>query len=314
LPRRAPVVRLRIAGATLVARARGEAPGLRLPPRLRPFVPAAGDDIRLDLSADPVPEPDRSRLLFDSGGIWQVFADGAGLLYRFRAPRGEGPAARGVRIDRAWSKGTLFLPPSPYSRLAGFALSYPLDELLFAHHFAERGAMVVHGCGLVSGGRGLLFCGHSGAGKTTTARLWRRHRRDTRVLSDDRTVIRFRAGRPWIFGTPWHGSGRFARPEGAPLSAVFFLRQAARTRLTRLDTPAAAAQLYARSFPPPWSARGIARVLGACGRVARALPCHTLAFTPDASAVGVARAAVLQPERGSSIRDREGTWLRDPFF
>jgi hypothetical protein len=281
-----------VAGATLAARAPPDAPGLELDRRLRPFVPARGSDIRLELSSRPVPEPGRSRLLFESGGIWQVFQAGPGLLYRFRSPRGSGPPARGLHIDDAWSRGTLYLPPSPWSARPGFALSYPLDELLFAHHFAHRGAMVVHGCGLVSGGRGVLFCGHSGAGKTTTAGLWRRHRRGTRVLSDDRIVIRWRGGRPWMFGTPWHGSGRFASPRGAPLAAVFFLRQSSRSRVTALDPAAASAHLFARSFPPPWSRRAIGRVLEACGRVARAVPCHRLAFTRDASAVRAVLAAL----------------------
>jgi hypothetical protein len=279
-----------VAGTTLVVRAREGAPALALAGKLRPFVPKDGEDIRLSLSADPVPGPGGSPLLFESGGLWQVFESGAGLLYRFRSPGGDGPPpARGLRVDSTWSRGTLYLPPSAYSRRAGFALSYPLDELLFAHHFAHRGAMVVHGCGLVARGRGLLFCGHSGAGKTTTAGLWRRHRRGTHVLSDDRIVLRMRGGRTWMYGTPWHGSGRFASPLGAPLDAVFFLRQSARSRAHGLETAEAASQLFARTFPPPWSARSIARVLEACSRVARTVPSHLLSFTPDARAV----AAVL---------------------
>lgn len=273
-----------MAGTTLLVRAAEDAPGLRLPPKLAPFVPSRGDDLRLRLSSQAVPEPG-SPPLFESGGIWQVFPAGTGLLYRFRSPAGSGPAARGLRIDRVWSRGTLYLPPSAWSRRRGFALSFPLDELLFAHHFAHRGAMVVHGCGLLAGGRGLLFCGHSGAGKTTTALLWRAHRRGTEVLSDDRIVVRFRDGRPWIFGTPWHGSGRFARPRGVPLSAVFFLRQAARSRVADLATPTAAAHLFARSFPPPWSGPSIDRVLSLCARVARTVPCRTLSFAPDETAV-----------------------------
>ena len=273
-----------MAGTTLCARAPEEARGLRLAPKLAPFVPSRGEDIRLRVSSDPVPEPPAPPL-FESGGIWQVFPAGTGLFYRFRSPSGRGPAARGLRIDRAWSRGTLYLPPSPYSRRRGFALSYPLDELVFAHHFAHHGAMVVHGCGLVADGRGLLFCGHSGAGKTTTALLWRAHRRGTEVLSDDRIVVRLRAGRPWIFGTPWHGSGRFAEPRGVPLSAVFFLRQAKRSRPSDLATPTAAAHLFARSFPPPWSGPGIDRVLALCARVARTVPCRTLSFARDETAV-----------------------------
>jgi hypothetical protein len=277
--------RLRIAGRTLAIHTAAPTPALSLERRLAPFVPERGADIRLVLAADPVPDSGRAPLLFDSGGTWQVFGVRGGLLYRFRAPTGAGPAARGVRIDRSFARGTLFLPPSPWSRRPGFALSYPLDELLFAHHFAHRGGMVVHGCGLVARGEGLLFCGHSGAGKTTTAALWRAHHRGTRVLSDDRVVLRARRGRWWMYGTPWHGSGRFARPEGVPLSRVFFLQQARRSRVRPLSEPAAAAELFARSFPPPWSRRDVARVLDACAQVAGKVECGRLEFAKDGSAV-----------------------------
>jgi hypothetical protein len=276
--------RLRIAGRTLAVRA-APTPALAFERRVRPFLPERGADLRLALSTDPVPDPGRAPLLFDSGGTWQVFGLRGGLLYRFRAPTGHGPAPRGVRIDRTFARGTLFLPPSPWSRRRGFALSYPLDELLFAHHFAHRGAMVVHGCGLVADGRGFLFCGHSGAGKTTTAGLWRAHHPGTRVLSDDRIVLRERRGRWWMYGTPWHGSGRYARPEGVPLARVFFLRQARRSRVLPLPEPAAAAELFTRSFPPPWSGPDLARVLKACAKVAGAVECGRLEFAKDASAV-----------------------------
>src|SRR6185436_14601453 len=97
------VVRLRVAGTTLAARASGDAPGLALPKKLAPFVPPRGDDIRLTLSSEPVPDPGRSSLLFESGGLWQVFEAGSGLLYRFRSPLGDGPPpARGLRIDSTW--------------------------------------------------------------------------------------------------------------------------------------------------------------------------------------------------------------------
>jgi hypothetical protein len=52
----------------------------------------------------------------------------------------------------------------------------------------------------------------------------------------------------------------------------------------------AAAELFARSFPPPWEAAGTARVLDLCARTAAAVPCARLRFRPDSSAV----AAVLE--------------------
>jgi hypothetical protein len=204
-----------------------------------------------------------------------------------------------VLVDERRRRGTLFLPATPYSRQRGFALSYPLEELLFQHHAARRGALVLHACGIAWKGSGIAFCGVSGAGKTTTARLWARHRRTARILSDDRLVLR-RGGRGgWrVFGTPWHGSGKHASPRSAPLRALFFLQASRRTEVRRLDAPEAAARLLARSFPPPWDKVAIARALAACARAVRAVPAFELRFRKDRSAIDAVEEA-LAPGRSS---------------
>jgi len=155
------------------------------------------------------------------------------------------------------------------------------------------------------GGRSVLFCGVSGAGKTTTARLWRKHRPDALVLSDDRMAVRCRRGRFWAWGTPWHGTGGFASAKGRPLGAVFFLAHAPRTAIRQVDIPAAAARLFARTFPPLWDRRAIYASLGACGRLAEEVPCYLLEFRPDRSAV----VAVLEM-LSSGARSGQGIFAR----
>jgi hypothetical protein len=103
-------------------------------------------------------------------------------------------------------------------------------------------------------------------------------------------IVRPRGGRLWAFGTPWHGSGRFASPRGLPLGGLFFLARG-KPSVTPMSPPAAAAELFARSFPPPWEATGSARVLGLCAQVAAEVPCARLRFRPDASAVTAVLAA-----------------------
>jgi hypothetical protein len=203
---------------------------------------------------------------------------------------GEGPPARAVAIDRLRRRGTLYLPASSASRSHGFALSYPLDELLFQHHIARADGLVVHACGVASGGRAALFCGRSGAGKTTTARLFRRHQPEAVVLSDDRIVLRRRETGWRAFGTPWHGSGRFASPASSRLSALVFLEQGRLTRVRPLSVAEAAARLFAQSFPPVWEGEGTARALETAAAVARAVPGFVLRFRPDRSAVRAALA------------------------
>jgi len=69
-------------------------------------------------------------------------------------------------------------------------LEYPLDELLIMHRLTQEKAIELHGTGIVrANGDANLFVGHSGAGKSTTTRLWTSVE-DVEVLSDDRIIVR----------------------------------------------------------------------------------------------------------------------------
>ena len=79
---------------------------------------------------------------------------------------------------------------SARSSYPGVALSYPLDELLIMHRLTQEKAIELHSCGIVRpDGTGNLFVGHSGAGKSTTTRLWM-ERENVEILSDDRIIVR----------------------------------------------------------------------------------------------------------------------------
>jgi hypothetical protein len=91
-----------------------------------------------------------------------------------------------------------------------------------------------------------------------------------------------------VFGTPWHGSGRFASPGSCRLAAVVFLEQARSTRLVPIPVVQVVARLFAQSFPPLWEAEGTARALKTAAMVAREVPGYVLSFRPDRSAVRAA--------------------------
>jgi len=278
-----------VAGLTLALRAPRPNAALALPAACRPFACRSGGDIALELREEPVPSTEGTELLFDSGSVWRVYGRGDARLYTFRTPALEPPLYKAVAIDAALSRGTLYFPRPRRGRRPRLALDFPLDELLFQHRFAHEGAMEVHACGVVYRGGAVLFCGQSGAGKSTTARLWRRVRPGTTILSDDRIVLRPRRGRTWAFGTPWHGDGGFATAAGRPLRALFFLRHARRNRVRALRPAEAAARLFARSFPPPWDGPALGRVLEACAEAVAGVPCYELGFRPEPSAVQAVR-------------------------
>jgi len=278
-----PVLRIRIAGRTLAVRS---------PVRLglaRPydaFRVARGADIAVEVRPGPLP-PLPAEILFRSGGTWTAHPQGSRLVYAFRTKGPDAAPDRLLVVNRARTRATLHVPP--FRAGSPRPLGYPLDDLLFQHHLAVAGRLVVHGCGLVVDGAAVVFAGHSGAGKSTTARLWKRLDPRTLVLSDDRIVLE-RSGRGFrAHGTPWHGEGHFAAAGKAPLGALFFLRHGARTRVTPLSVADAAARLFARTFPPPWDAAVIGKTLDVCGRVAATVPAFDLSFRPDGSAVDAVR-------------------------
>jgi hypothetical protein len=271
--------------ADVVLRVRGDRAAPLVPPQMyRPFLGQRGADIELELTDEPVPRPERDSLLFSSGGVWRVHGFGDGLLYEFRSPACDPRIYKAVSIDRSRSHGRLYFPPQR-GRGPRFALDHPLDELLFQHRWAQTGGLEVHACGLMVRGGAVLLCGRSGAGKSTTARLWRRARPRTLILSDDRVAVRpVRDGlRAW--GTPWHGDAGCASAASGRVRAFFFLEQAGESGATPLSAPEAAARLVAAAFYPTWEAETVTRVLDTCTRIALDTPSYLLRFRKDGTAV-----------------------------
>jgi hypothetical protein len=168
-----------------------------LVPSLEPFSVETGvSDIRLRVErVSSLPRPPE-RQLFDSGSVWRLYEDDGGFQFDFNAPVfGDRPYKRLI-VDALFRWGTLQLDESCFGCTPCLAapLDYPLDELLIMHRLTQESAIELHSCGIVRpDGTGNLFVGHSGAGKSTTTRLWTA-REDVEVLSDDRIIVRREEG------------------------------------------------------------------------------------------------------------------------
>jgi len=164
-----------------------------LPKSLEPFrIEAGPSDVDINVEwADSLPLT-CGRQLFDSGITWRVYESAAGFQFDFSAPiLGEQPYKR-LFVDNRFRSATLEMNGGILSRFRDMAdpLGYPLDELLIMHRLTQEKAIELHSCGIVrADGTGNLFVGHSGAGKSTTTRLWT-EREDVEVLSDDRIIVR----------------------------------------------------------------------------------------------------------------------------
>jgi hypothetical protein len=252
----------------------------------RPFVRvhARWGDPRAPAGAEPV---------FDSGkGLWRLFRTGAGRELVFTSPLLGSAPYQTAAFSEDFRSGEVTLRASSFAnRSPIYPLHYPLDEVFMVHLLARGLGVEVHGGGVVlPDGRGWLFVGVSGAGKTTLSKMWLAEP-GVRVLSDERIILRAENDGLWMYGTPWHGDGHIAAPGRARLDRVFFLRHGPRNALGAVPPTSVVTRLFVCGFAPFHDAPGLEFSLGFLADVARRVRCDELAFVPDRSAVSFALAS-----------------------
>jgi hypothetical protein len=268
-----------------------------LDPEHEPFLLPPSQDachFELDVSwADELTFPE-SQPSFSSGGLWSAYASDTGTKFYFSSPAVGPLPYKAAWFDPSFERGHVILNRASFPHgCSVFPLEYPLDELAMMHRLALGQGVEVHALGLADeDGTGYLFLGHSGAGKSTTARLWMAES-GVNLLSDDRIILRKHDEKYWMYGTPWHGDAGVASPDRTPLSAIFLLEQAPCNEVASLSGPAAAAEIFARAFVPHYLESGITFTLGFLDQLTRSVPCFVLRFTPTPEAVEAVRYACV---------------------
>lgn len=242
-------------------------------------------DVEIDVAWTDRIEAGGGEEIFDSGESWKLYREPSGLRFDFSTPVLEHGPYRVATLNEDGTRVTVRLD----SRLRDAGryfdpLEFPLEEIIVLGYLARGRGVLVHACGIVDPeGRGHLFLGHSGAGKTTISHLWNRTP-GVRVLSDDRIIVRGDGDGLRMYGTPWHGEAVYAAPESAPLSRVFVLRHGSSNEIRPLGPAEAVACMFARGFPPFFDAASIEFILEFYSRLAHEVPCAAFAFVPDSTA------------------------------
>jgi hypothetical protein len=157
-------------------------------------------------------------------------------------------------------------------------------ELLMVNYLAQAGGTIVHACGIEQKGRGILFVGDSGAGKSTMATMWAQEDPDD-VLSDDRIIVRKKGDRFRMYGTPWHGDASFVSPRGVTVERVLFLRHGQEDSIEKIKGIDSVSRLITCSFLPHWDPRGMAFSMDFFTDLAAYVPCSEFTFKPDKTAI-----------------------------
>jgi len=111
---------------------------------------------------------------------------------------------------------------------------FPSDQILVARLLADRCGCYLHSAGAIINGAGMLFVGHSEAGKSTTTKILMDAGIGAEILCDDRNIVR-RFDDGWkVYGSWSHGDIPVVSAASAPLRAICFIEKSAENSLTPL--------------------------------------------------------------------------------
>jgi len=285
---------LEIAGLRIGLASAHDLASIGLGAAYRKFAVAAAADLLIDIDycEQPVPDLSDHELVFESGALWSYHRSEAEHLFVVRSPNAGPVPYRLGRFDPEFRRGRISSTPSGIGGVAGpllpDPLEYPLGELLTICLLDREHGLLAHACGVDDRGNGYLFCGQSGAGKTTLARLWRDA---ARILNDDRVALRPTGDRCLMYGTPWHGDLAEVSAVPTSLSRLFFINHAERNSCRPLPAATAGQLLLARCFAPFWSVAAMERTLAVIDEIVGCVPAFELGVVPTAAIKEVVRCA-----------------------
>jgi MoaA/NifB/PqqE/SkfB family radical SAM enzyme len=153
---------------------------------------------------------------------------------------------------------------------------FPTDQILLSRVLAERKACFLHSAGMILNGNGLLFVGHSEAGKSTTVKMMMDR---AEILCDDRNIVRRWPEGFKVHGSCSHGEVPQVSAACAPLSAILFLKKSDQNRITPITKRIEIIQrLMACIIKPFVTADWWQKMITLLEEIAGEVPCYEMEF------------------------------------
>ena len=216
--------------------------------------------------------------LYELDGQWLMEA----------APDMDAPARVYLLTDKAFSKAQFRVLGS-----SRFSVNTVL-MLMFALSTACLDTLLMHASVTMKDGKGYLFLGKSGTGKSTHSQLWINNIGGCSLLNDDNPALRVVDGVTRVYGTPWSGKTPCYRNLDVPVGAIVDLHQAKKNAIKRQSMVEAYASIYV-SFSGYRFIKSMANGFHATNeKIVSSVPCYSLDCLPNAEAAWLCYKTVSQ--------------------
>lgn len=216
-----------------------------------------------------------------------AFADHGGAAYRWREGERfciEFCHADGLRTFAVTEGGETSLTMS--ERYRGVVSSMTvLESAGLLDLLAQQGMLILHSSYIVTkDGKGILFSGESGVGKSTQAELWRSFA-GAEVINGDRSLVCPASG--MVHGIFYSGTSKICRNVSAPLRAIVLPRQSRSNEVYALRPQEIFMRLLNQCSYYPWAADSTAKMTELVALLTSTVPVVGLDCRIDEAAVTV---------------------------
>lgn len=180
-------------------------------------------------------------------------------------------------VDREWVKNTIL-------QMDNIDSIFVLLNQIFYTHAVQHNMIQIHSSMIDYQGKGLLFLGPSGIGKTTMAELWSKYS-DALIINGDMNFVQETDECFLGWGTPWHGSSPYCENTNVPVHALIVLKQASENSIRELKNFEKVQSVSDNIIYPTWLENGMELCLETLDHLLTALPVYELSCRPDEDAV-----------------------------
>ncbi|MEA1887927.1 MAG: hypothetical protein U9N72_12025 [Bacteroidota bacterium] len=159
-------------------------------------------------------------------------------------------------------------------------MCYPIDGLLLYYLTALNDDIFIHGSGVSHNGKGYLFTGKSGKGKSTIAQIFRSN--GSEVVHDDRLILRLKDDRVFMYNTPVYEGDIYKK---SLLSTIYIIDHGDRNITARTGHSDALTAVMANCIQHHWDTGIIGRLTGAILKMIKLINVKKLQFVPDSTIV-----------------------------
>lgn len=175
-------------------------------------------------------------LIYDTGACY-------GLLYS------ENEYVRELRVTKDGKRATLYFMDVCEDAKEEAFLAIRSAFLVYAQH---QGLFALHSVSVADDEGVVLFSGHSGAGKSTHAKLWEAHLGAT-ILNGDLNLLGMEENRVMVYGIPWCGTSEICTSFAKPLWGVYFIHQNSSNQVEEIQGAKRVLTLSNRMISPTWT-------------------------------------------------------------